>query len=232
MNKEPEELSRELGKILGSKPFTIDERDRINEAFGKEGVNSFEDLPDDIRQLLDRPLPNYRKPNGETRASRLSTVERRIIKDSDQCPLCVANNDPKKVPVHPNCHCDVLTDSVEIGVADPESRLLQLLRNTDIPMDLIGEGELPAAIQVNPATVAINDIEDVRFADLTRWLEQIQPYLEQTGQYITMVIDEDTEEAVAQIEELAALAAEDSQQIIEGLRTGKLWFSIAQAVAV
>lgn len=60
---EPEELSRKLGKILGSKPYTMDERDRINEAFGEDGVDSFEDLPDDIQQLLDRPLPDYTKPN-------------------------------------------------------------------------------------------------------------------------------------------------------------------------
>jgi hypothetical protein len=230
---EPEELSRALGKILGSRPFTMDERDRINDAFGEEGVDSIEDAPKDIQELLNRPLPEYRSPSGvETRAVRLSTLNRQIIKDSDKCPQCVANNDPRNVPVHPNCHCDVVTDEVETGVVDSGSRLLDVLRTGQdlLQLEAIGANELPAAVQLNPETVAVFDPEDVRFADLARWLEQMQPYLDASEQYVAIVVDEDSGEALEEIEGTLEAIAQDPEQIAQALRNKKLWFAIGQAV--
>lgn len=229
---EPEELSRELGKILGSKPFTMDERDRINEAFGEDGVDSFEELPEDIKQLLDRPLPDYRKPGPETRAIRLSNVDRTIIKDSDKCLACVANNDPRNVPVHPNCHCDVVTENIETGVVENTSSLLDVLRAADglVDFEMMGDSDIPEAIQLNPQTAAVFDPENVRFADLAKWLEQIQPYLENADTYISIVVDEDSEEALTQISETLSAIAEDPEQIAEAIRNKKLWFAIGQAV--
>lgn len=49
---EPEQFSRVIGKILGSAPYTMDERDRINEAMG--AADSISELPQDIQQLLSR----------------------------------------------------------------------------------------------------------------------------------------------------------------------------------
>lgn len=169
----------------------------------------------------------------ESRAARLSTLNRAIIKDSDKCPLCVANNDPRKVPVHPNCHCDVVTNEVETGVADNSSRLLDVIRAADgfIDIDVIGaDAEVPAAIQLNPETVAVFDPENVRFADLARWLEQMQPYLEASDQYVSIVVDDDTDEALTQIEETLSQIAENPEQLAEAIRNKKLWFGIAQAV--
>lgn len=34
-------------------------------------------------------------------------LELRIRKRPGACPRCRANDDPAKVPVHPNCHCVV-----------------------------------------------------------------------------------------------------------------------------
>ena len=168
----------------------------------------------------------------ESRAVRLSTVNRHIIKDSDKCVLCVANNDPRKVPVHPNCHCDVVTNEVETGVVDGSSRLLDVLRTADefVDIGVVGDTQLPEAIQINPETVAVFDPDNVRCADLARWLEQVQPYLEATNQYISIVVDDDTDEALVQIEETIEAIAEDPEALVEAIRNKKLWFGIAQAV--
>lgn len=47
---EPEEFSRVIGQILGHAPYTVDERNRINEAMGE--ADSIEEMPEDIQQLL------------------------------------------------------------------------------------------------------------------------------------------------------------------------------------
>lgn len=228
---EPEEFSRVIGQILGSAPVSTEDRDRILDAMGTG--NSIEQMPEDIQQLLFKlQETGQSKGSRESRAARLSTLNRYIIKDSDKCVLCVANNDPRKVPVHPNCHCDVVTNEVETGVVDGSSRLLDVLRTTDefIELETITGAELPEAIQINPETVAVFDPNDVRFADLARWLEQVQPYLEATNQYISIVVDDDTDEALVQIEETIEAIAEDPEVLVEAIRNKKLWFGIAQAV--
>src|ERR1043166_4975806 len=91
----------------------------------------------------------------ESRASRLSKVERRIVKKSSICERCRLNDDPNKVPVHPHCDCDVITDSLESGVADPTSRFFNPLTVRDMAMEMIAtDVELPAAIQLNADTAA------------------------------------------------------------------------------
>lgn len=170
--------------------------------------------------------------SSDSRSSRLSTLERRIIKDSDQCPQCVANDDPRNVPVHPNCHCSVITDSVEYGVADSENRFLSSVLSAD---EVVTYGDVvleDSGIQLNPETVAILDAENVRWGDLARWLEQMQPYLEVTDQYISIIVDDDTDEALAQVEEAVSTVIDDSEQLTEAIRNKKLWFAIAKAVAL
>jgi hypothetical protein len=223
---EPEEFSRLIGSILGHKPYTWAERNRINQAMGE--ADSIDEMPEDIQALLSKEFPDYGPP--ESRATSLSTVERRIIKDSDQCPLCVNNNDPRKVPVHPNCHCDVITDSVEMGVADPASRLFSPF-NQELIDIVIGEDGaiLPESIQLEPGSVAVFDPENVRWADLMRWLEQVQPYLEQANMYVSIVIDEDAEEAAEQVEQVIDLLATDVEAGLEALQTKKFWFAMAKA---
>lgn len=228
------ELSRQVGLILGkaSPAPTLDERDIIIQAL--QIAEEWEDLPDEVIELLDRlqnPALALLPTKSESRALRLSSLNRQIIKDSDKCPLCVANNDPKKVPVHPNCHCNVVTDSVETGVVGSDSRLLDVLRTVDgfVEVEVVN-GELPAAVQLNPETVAVFDPNDVRFADLARWLEQMQPYLEASDQYLAIVVDDDSDEALAEVEETLALIAENPDEVLQALQNKKLWFAIGQAV--
>jgi hypothetical protein len=229
------ELSRETGRILSlSKPGpTIEQRNEILEALTK--AETWEDLPQSIVDLLTK-LKNGeneiepRNAKSESRASQISKVERRIIKDSIHCKQCTENNDPAKVPVHPNCQCDVITDSVEQGVADPSSRFFNPLNLDNIAMELVGEGELPATIQLNPETAAVLDVENVRFADLARWLEQIEPYLQQGSQYLSIVVDDDTDEAVQQVEETIDVITEDIENLPDALRNRKLWFALAKSV--
>lgn len=181
-------------------------------------------FPEAIAELVARDL------DGEYRAVRVSNVERRIIKDSIHCKQCTENNDPNNVPVHPNCQCNVITDSVESGVADPTSRFFSPLETAKTAIELFGEGELPTSIQLNPETVSILDPENVRFADLARWLEQMEPYLDQGAQYLSIVVDDDTDEAVQQVQETVETVASGIEDIPEALRHRKLWFALAKSV--
>jgi hypothetical protein len=169
----------------------------------------------------------------ESRASRTSKVERRIVKKQTICERCRLNEDPNNVPVHPHCDCDVVTDSLESGVADPESRFFSQLSPANIAMEIIaGEGgvELPAAVQLNSDTVAILDGETARFADLARWMEQMQPYLDQGAQYLSIVVDDDTDEAVQQTAETIQSVAEGTTDLSEAIKSRKLWFALAKSV--
>lgn len=223
--------SREIGARLGSYPYTLDERALILKETAK--VESMEDLPEDVQALLAKPLTIQSRYTSErqteSRAAPVSKLERSIIKDSDQCPLCVANNDPRKVPVHPNCHCDVVTSNVEIGQVSRDHRLLGTVLNRAMDgVDIIGADDV-SAVELQAETVAVFNPEDMRFADLQRWLEQVQPLLENANTYVSIVVDEDTEEAAQEVEEVVSLLATDLQAGLEVLQTKKFWLSIAKA---
>jgi hypothetical protein len=238
------ELSREVADIIGHAWVPPSEEDRNKIIDAMYDAETYDDLPEDIKSLLDsiknQPIPDYygpgfRKTNSrsESRASRNSTVERRIVKQANICERCRLNNDPNNVPVHPNCDCDVITDSIESGVADPQSRFFNPLTARQIAMEMVSaeEGiELPAGIQLNPDTVSILEGENVRFADLARWLEQMQPYLEEGAQYLSIVVDDDTDEAVQQVSDTLENVASGLEDIPEALRHKKLWFALAKAV--
>jgi hypothetical protein len=181
----------------------------------------------------DKAMDNTNQ-RSEPRASRVSKVERRIIKKQNICERCRLNEDPNNVPVHPNCDCDVVTDSLESGVADPESRFFKELTFDNIAMEIVSaEGgiDLPSAIRLDPDTAAILDGENVRFADLARWLEQMQPYMDAGAQYVSIVVDDDTPEAVQQTTETLQSIAEGSTDFSEAIKSRKLWFALAKAVA-
>lgn len=228
---EPQEFSRVIGQVLGSVSVTWDERNKINDAMGE--ADSIEEMPEDVQQIIARLQSGQTSQRSESRASRNSTVERRIVKQANICERCRLNNDPNNVPVHPNCDCDVITDSIESGVADPQSRFFNPLTARQIAMEMVSaeEGiELPAGIQLNPDTVSILEGENVRFADLARWLEQMQPYLEEGAQYLSIVVDDDTDEAVQQVSDTLESVASGLEDIPEALRHKKLWFALAKAV--
>ena len=219
------------------------EEDRANPNHDKKGrfakaastathLNSEHDKTAEYAALMNDTKPAYFPDSSEARASRPSKVERRIVKKAKICERCRLNDDPNKVPVHPNCDCDVITDSLETGVADPHSRFLSALSTQDLAMEVVSaEGlDLPAGIQLNSDTVAIIDGDSARFADLSRWLEQIEPYLDQGSQFLSIVVDDDSDEAVQQVQETVGEIADDVENLPEALRNRKLWFALAKSV--
>lgn len=171
----------------------------------------------------------------ESRASQLSTVERRIVKQPNICKQCLLNDDPRKVPVHPNCDCDVITDSIETRVADPSSNLLKTLNNANTIIDVITGDKFEGDLILDPETVAIMDAEDVRFSDIARWLEIVGPYLDRLDlayDYISIAVDDDTQEAVQQVQETVQALSEDTETLAEAIHSRKLWFALAKAVAI
>lgn len=202
--------------------------ERPHGLYDSDGQTLSADQVEEQKKLLPGKISTAE--SDESRASKLSSVERRIIKDSVHCKLCTENNDPARVPVHPNCQCNVITDSVEAGVADPTSRFFNPLNLDSIAMEMIGDEVLPGTVQLVPETAAILDGETARFADLARWLEQMEPYLQQGSQYLSIVVDDDTDEAVQQVTETVESIAEDIENLPEAIRNRKLWFALAKSV--
>lgn len=184
---------------------------------------------------MDLSLEDRLKIDTESRASRLSQVERRIVKQPNICKQCLENDDPRNVPVHPNCDCDVITDTVDTGVADPQSRFLKTLNNANMAIDVITGNEFNGDLILDPETVAILDAENVRFSDLARWLEIMQPYLDKLDRaydYISIAVDDDNQEAVEQVQETIDNLSEDTESFAEAIHNRKLWFALAKAVAI
>lgn len=171
----------------------------------------------------------------ESRASTLSKVERRIVKQPNICKQCLENDDPARVPVHPNCDCNVVTDSVETRVADPTSNLLKTLNNANSVIDIITGDKFTGDLILDPETVAIMDADNVRFSDIARWLEIVQPYLDKldrTYDYISIAVDDDNQEAVEQVQDTIDNLADDSEDFADAIKSKKLWFALAKAVAL
>jgi hypothetical protein len=188
-----------------------------------------------------KPIPKWtggfdnEKRSIESRASELSTVERRIVKQPNICKLCLENNDPRKVPVHPNCDCNVVTDSITSGAVDKQSRFLQTLSRANMDIETIVGDEFHGDLILDPETVAIMDAEDVRFSDIAKWLEIVQPYLDKLDRaydYVSIAVDDDTQDAVQQVQETVDQLAEGSEDFAEAIKTKKLWFALAKAVAL
>lgn len=138
----------------------------------------------------------------------------------DNCPECQANTDPRKVPVHPNCNCEVITEDVELGV-EPESwrPTEQWLRENGVLRFIQGNTGLPPkegprveTVQFDAATVTVLDIQDARFSDVQSWLDKVQPYLE-SGDFFLSIVAEgdelvDTAETVSEIATATEVAGE------------------------
>jgi hypothetical protein len=174
-----------------------------------------------------------RKLSPESRAIRVSTVDRSVRLGTDSCEACRTNTDPKRIPIHPNCTCNIATDGVETGVVDADHPFFSTMRTAAEDILMIGEDvTLPDGIQLDPASTAILDMENLRFGDLARWLEQTQPYIDAGAQYVSIVIDEDTGEAAEEVVSVIEEVAAGTQGVAEGLQNRKMWLSIAKAVVL
>lgn len=141
----------------------------------------------------------------------------------DNCEACRTNTDPRKVPVHPNCNCEVITQSVETGVdVEAWQPIEQWVRENGQLRFIQGNlgqsaeaGVAPAvdmgddllnitmeALTFDPSTVTVLEIEDARWSDVERWLETVNPLL-MTGNYAVTFLEDPGE------------AAEQTQEVIE-----------------
>jgi hypothetical protein len=215
--------------IMDSHNYTLDESVVL------DYKNGGYELPDEYKGVAKKL--GYRTDNQaiESRASRLSQVERRIQKKPNICKQCLENNDPSKVPVHPHCDCDVITESIEAGVADTASRFMQPLSNDNMDIQVITGNEFKGQLLMDPTTAAIMDAENVRFSDIAKWLETMQPYLDRLDlayDYVSIAVDDDTQEAVDQVQETIQSLSEDTETLTEAIHNRKLWFALAKAVAI
>jgi hypothetical protein len=155
----------------------------------------------------------------------LSSVDRSVDRQIDYCKLCAENTDPANVPVHPGCNCDVRTDAVETGVADPEHPFVKgpLLRSESTPFEDILELVIPDGVELDPASIAILDPENMRYGDVLRWLEQIQAGLDRVD-YVVMAVD--TSEDIQDTLDTIGTAAELSSDAL----SRKLWLAIGKGV--
>lgn len=93
-------------------------------------------------------------------------VDRSVTKGATACTKCAVNTDPKNVPIHPGCHCDIKTDAVALGM-DPDEFAGVQSQFSDAVAQAIGD--VPGAT-MQPELAARFDGGDFRFGDLTTWL--------------------------------------------------------------
>ncbi len=166
-----------------------------------------------------------------SRALTLSTITRTVHKGTDSCLLCRNNTDPKKIPLHPNCTCNIATEDVEIGQVPSDDPHFRVLSTTDEDVVYLSESDLPVAITMDPATTGVVEIDDFRFGDLARWLEKIQPLLTGTDEVLTILSETESNEDVSQAAEIAGSVAEGAEEVVERITTRRIWFGLAKAVA-
>lgn len=159
----------------------------------------------------------------------LSKVDRTIHRGFDSCELCRTNTDPRNVPVHPHCTCDIATQDVEVGQTPSDHPNFRVMSTADEEIVFLSESDLPVAITMDPATTAVLDVNDFRFGDVARWLEQVQPYLVATDQFLSIV--ELSDENVGQAADVAEALAEGTD-IVEAISAKRIWLSIAKAVTL
>jgi hypothetical protein len=166
----------------------------------------------------------------------LSKVDRAVVRLGDNCPECIANNDPTRVPVHPGCDCEVMTDSVQFGVDAAsfqpaeqwirENGTLRFVQgNRGFPDSEAPEPVEPTLdnIRIESGSVTILDIQDARFSDVQKWLEQLQPLLEAGDTMVTIIVEE--AESTVDLAQLAA-GAETLQDFI----SGRLMLAVSKVV--
>ena len=110
----------------------------------------------------------------------LANVTRQVIRDTNPCPQCQANNDPQNIPVHFGCDCSIITDSIDPKpVSENEfSDLIRFLSQFDVidPVVIRPGTILPSNLAVLRDTL-VNIGLDLRFSDLRTYLQQNQELL-------------------------------------------------------
>lgn len=150
----------------------------------------------------------------------LSTVDRVVVKHEKLCNQCLANDDPANVPVHPGCQCDVRTDNVELAVGESDHPLMQAIMQEGNDFKMMADVVSPDGVKLDPRSIAVIDAEELRYGDMTKWLEQAQGLLNQAD-YVAVAIDEGHQ----QIQELSA-----GVEITEAALRKRIWIATAKAL--
>ena len=145
----------------------------------------------------------------------MTPVTRDVVKLGDNCPLCTANNDPRNVPVHPHCNCEVVTLEVEPGVDENIVRSVEEWIRTS--------GNLLDELALDPQSMAVLAADDVRFGDIVSWRESILPYL-QNAEYIAMMVEDEL--PISDFLE----AAQGSLEALEHLAAKRFWLGVARGL--
>lgn len=99
-----------------------------------------------------------------------SGLERSVEVHPGACQACEDNSDPENVPVHPGCHCDILTDSVDTGV-DPGDMADLADQFGDSEVVPVGVDSMPDEVEFLCETASVFDASGFRFGDLMAWSE-------------------------------------------------------------
>lgn len=155
----------------------------------------------------------------ETRAGLMSTVERKVHLIGASCKRCAANTDPYKVPVHPGCNCDVVTESVDVGVDPEHLRVLEDWISRNLPVD--------QHVRMIPGTTSVLPMDDLRFGDLAKWLEMAGGFLD-TAEVITIITDDD--ESLQAALEAAVVGGTITPAPDSGIARRRLWLGLGSVV--
>lgn len=143
-----------------------------------------------------------------TRKFPLTQVTRKVQLDPTPCKECQANSDPNNVPVHPGCKCSVITTDLNRPSEQPSKEDMRLLAETLSRVDSLDPGKvrpdfvLEGSLVPQPDTVTA--IDRFRFADLLAFVSEHEDRLNQAGQLVGMLFDnedlsEDTESGTANL---------------------------------
>lgn len=184
---------------------------------------------DPLGALVQGVFVEERQDPGFQSRSILSNLTRTVVKDNSYCKQCAENDDPRKVPVHPRCQCNVATENVQIGQVPHDHPNFRAISTANEEIVFLGENDLPAAITLDPATTGVLDIEDLRFGDLARWLEQVEPLLSSADTVLTIM--DEFQENVGDAADVVAVAAEGAESAAEAIKTRRIWFGLSKVVA-
>lgn len=193
-----------------------------------QGPGEWRSYADKVQQSTEARFNKaHEEVTPESRA--VSQVTRTVHYGIDSCEVCRSNTDPRAVPLHPHCTCNVATEDVQTGQTSSNHPNFRVMHTADETTVYLGESDLPAAIVMDPATTGVLEIDDLRFGDLARWLEQIEPYL--SGADLMVTILEEADVSDQDISEVTDALAEGAEEAAESISNKRIWFGISKVVA-
>lgn len=94
--------------------------------------------------------------------------------------------------MHPNCNCQVVTDSVDIGIEPSAFKPIERWIRENGRVTFV-QGNEPDSFELeqytmDPATVAILDTASARHSDTEQWLTEVDEWLHSGGLAISAIV--------------------------------------------